>query len=195
MVAWKDALVAAGKTAKAIKGGQLAAARALFRYALENDLVSANPAEGVTIRAKKQAGQSKQPYENEEVATLLSLAKLETLPYRRWLPWLMALSGARVAEVAQLWGRRVVQVQGTWVMKIAPAEDGGSLKNAGSERDVPIHPAIIELGFLAFVKERGEGPLFYGAAKGTKRGRRGRGEDDTEGKRHASKGVSNHLAA
>ena len=62
---------------------------------------------------------------------------------RRWLPWLLALSGARVGELAQLWGQRITEVDGVPVMKIAPAEDGGSLKNEGSERIVPIHPAIL----------------------------------------------------
>jgi integrase len=93
----------------------------------------------------------------------------------------MALSGARIGEVAQLWGSRIVEIDGIHVMRIAPAEDGGTLKNEGSERDVPIHPAIIERGFLDFVKQRGSGPLFYG-----KKG---------HGQRHASKPVANHLAA
>jgi integrase len=98
----------------------------------------------------------------------------------------MALSGARVGELAQLWGRRIVQVDGIWIMKIAPAEDGGTLKNEGSERDVPIHSAIIERGFLDFVRSRGDGPLFY------KGGREKASRDP--GSRHASKGVANHLA-
>src|SRR5687768_13236309 len=72
-----------------------------------------------------------------------------------------ALSGARVGEVAQLWGNRVVEIDGIPVMRIAPAADGGTIKNAGSERDVPIHSAIIERGFLDFVETKGGGPLFY----------------------------------
>jgi integrase len=72
-------------------------------------------------------------------------------------------------------------------MKIAPAEDGGSLKNEGSERQVPIHPAILQRGFLEFARSKGKGPLFYrGARKGKAR---------SAGRRHASKGVANHLGA
>jgi integrase len=99
----------------------------------------------------------------------------------------LALSGARVGEVAQLWGHRVTKVHGVVVMKIAPAEDGGTLKNEGSEREVPIHPAIIERGFLDYASAKGAVPLFYrGARKGGAR---------SVGRRHASKGVANHLAA
>lgn len=73
-------------------------------------------------------------------------------------------------------------------MKIAPAEDGGSLKNEGSERDVFIHLALLKRGFLEFVKSRGDGPLFYG------RGRTKSRPSASPGRRHTSKGVANHLA-
>jgi integrase len=120
------------------------------------------------------------------LAKLLAIADSQANPYRRWLPWLMALSGARVGEVAQLWGRRIVEVDGIVVMKIAPAEDGGSLKNEGSERVVPLHSAILERGFLEFARARGDGPLFY-----RPRAKGGKAVAET---RHASKGIANHLA-
>ena len=44
------------------------------------------------------------------------------------------------------------------------------------------HPVLIRDGFLKFVKAKGEGPLFYRRSSGN------------PNKRHASKGVSNHLA-
>lgn len=73
---------------------------------------SANPAVGVTVRQSETAGTRKLPYSDQEVARLLALADQETLTYRRWLPWLMAPSGARVGELAQLWGQRIVEVDG-----------------------------------------------------------------------------------
>jgi integrase len=157
--------------------------KTLFRFAVENDLVSSNPADGVKHHTKRRAGTSRLPHSDLDVARILSMANAEVHPGRRWLPWLMALSGARVGELAQLWGRRIVVLDGVPTMHIAPAEDGGSLKNAGAERTIPIHPAIVEAGFLGFVKERGDGPLFY---------RRHIASELP--KKHASKGVSNHLA-
>ncbi|EJW11447.1 site-specific recombinase, phage integrase family [Rhodovulum sp. PH10] len=130
-----------------------------------------------------------QPYDDAEVGRILALADKETNPAKRWLPWLLALSGARVGEVAQLWGLRITEVDGVPVMKIAPAEDGGSLKNEGSERTVPIHPALIERGFLDFVQKRGDGPLFYCDRRMRTDAKPG------DARRHASKGVANHLAA
>ena len=123
------------------------------------------------------------PYTDEEVARILRLARLEKVPSRRWIPWLLASSGARVAEIAQLWGCRILRIDGCHVLRITPAEDFGSLKNDVSERDVPIHPCVIEQGFLEFVRSKGDGPLFYGKAVKAKKGGM-----------HASKGVGNHLA-
>ena len=187
IIAWKDALVAAGYARKGIKNGQLSAARALFSYAVDNGLLSSNPALGIKLKSKSSPGSRMLPYSDDEVARLLTLADREGSSARRWLPWLMALSGARVGEVAQLWGHRITEVDGVVVMKIAPAEDGGSLKNEGSERAVPIHPAIIQRGFLEFARTKGSGPLFY-------RGGR-KSAPEAAGRRHASKGVANHLAA
>ncbi|WKW50618.1 DUF6538 domain-containing protein [Rhodomicrobium lacus] len=183
MIAWKDALVEQGYPISSLRVGRIAAIKALFNYAKANRLTPTNPCDALQLKQKRKAGTRMQAYSDGEVARILALASRESLPYRRWLPWLMATSGARVAELAQLWGQRILKVDGYHVMRISPAEDAGSLKNEGSERDVPIHPLLIEQGFLDFVIEKGEGPLFYKKAVRAK-----------EGGRHASKGVSNHLS-
>lgn len=183
VIAWKDVTVATGLSPKTINGTYLGMANAVFNYATANRLLSANPADGVKAAGKAKAGTGQLPYDNAEVARLLRLARKETRPDRHWLPWLAASTGARIGEVAQLWGRRVKEVDGVPVLVIAPAEDGGSIKNEGSERTVPLHPALIEGGFLDFVKTRGDGPLFYRKSSGK------------AGKKHASKGVTNRLSA
>ena len=43
-------------------------------------------------------------------------------------------------------------------MKFAP--EAGSLKTSGSERIVPVHPALIESGLLNFIEKAKSGPLF-----------------------------------
>jgi hypothetical protein len=131
IVAWKDLLVADGYAPKGIRDGQLSAAKTLFKYAVDNDLLSTNPGAEVKLLVKRKAGSGRLPYSDDEVAHLLALADRETKPYLRWLPWLMALSGARVGEVAQLWGRRVTEVDGVVVMQLAPAEDGGRSRTRG----------------------------------------------------------------
>jgi site-specific recombinase XerC len=110
VVAWKDALLARGLTS--VRDGHLAAIKTVFNYGVRNRLLKANPAQGLTATHKTRAGNRRPPYDDNEVARLLALADRETRPSRRWLPWLTALSGARVGEVAQLWGNRVVEIDG-----------------------------------------------------------------------------------
>lgn len=185
-IAWKNASIEKGRSAKTIADNHLAAARRLLSYGIENRLVSSNPFARVKIATKRRAGETMLPYTDDEVARLLTLARAESNHARRWLPWLAALTGARIGELAQAWGSQVREVNGIHVLDIKPAPDGGSLKNEGSERVVPLHPALISEGFLDFVKAKGSGPLFYA-------GQQRRRERDSN--RHASKGVTNRLSA
>jgi hypothetical protein len=52
----------------------------------------------------------------------------------------------------------IIELENIWCMKLDP--DAGSLKTSGSERIIPLHPALIENGFLKFVAEIKSGPLF-----------------------------------
>ncbi|MCJ2057734.1 hypothetical protein MKL09_14360 [Methylobacterium sp. J-048] len=182
VIAWKDALVERGVRPKTVNDQHLAGLKALLNFAVRNGLVTENVATGVRLQVKAKAGERMLPYSDDDVARLLDHASRETAPAKQWLPMLAVLTGARIGELAQAWGDQVRQIDGVWCLEIRPAEDGGTLKNVGSERTVPLHPALIEAGFVQFAQERGNRPMFY-----LKPARRG-----AEAK-HPSKGVSNHL--
>lgn len=187
IVGWKDDLVQKGLSAKTINDGYLACIKRLLSYEVANHRLKENVADKVTVSTRGRAGENQLPYATAEVARLLTLAREQTSQNlrskaKRWLPWLAAFSGSRIGEVAQLWGCRIRKIGSVWVMSIRPAEDGGRLKNVWSERDTPIHQAIIDEGFLDFVAERGDGPLFYNRSSGD------------PNKKHASKSVCNDLA-
>ncbi|MCP2080829.1 UNVERIFIED_ORG: integrase [Methylorubrum zatmanii] len=184
VIGWKDARLASGRAVKTVNDSDLACVRALYRWGIANRLVKENPAVGVQVAAKRKAGTAMLPYQDYDVARLLAAAELEPLPYRRWLPMLAALTGARIGELAALWGTSVIEREGVVGINIAPSPDGATLKNAGSERFVPLHPEIIRAGFVTYAREKGHAPLFYG-----KPARRG-----SEAK-HPSKGTTNHLAS
>lgn len=71
-------------------------------------------------------------------------------PSRIWIPLLLLFNGFRLNEVAQLYLNQVVQRDGVWMFKIAKENEEQRLKNAESKRTIPIHPKLIELGFLNF---------------------------------------------
>lgn len=68
-----------------------------------------------------------------------------------WLPLLMAYTGARREEVAQLLVSDVEQdaETGVWFLAIRPG-DGKSLKTVSSRRRVPLHDDLLALGLLDY---------------------------------------------
>jgi integrase len=65
--------------------------------------------------------------------------------------------------VCQLRGKDVKQQDGVWAMHIT--DEAGSVKNASSVRHVPLHPYLLDRGFLEFVRQKGDGPLFHPAVR------------------------------
>ncbi|BCB18307.1 site-specific integrase [Bosea sp. ANAM02] len=158
MVRWKTALIDAGLKPKTIRDAYLAPVRAILGVAVKNKRLPSNPAEGITIGVKAKPGATRRGYSDDEAKTVLKAAEQETDPVRRWVPWLCAYSGARVAEICQLRVEDVFEVGGVWSFKVDPA--AGRVKTLGSERSVPLHPALIEAGFLKFKNSVKKGPLF-----------------------------------
>jgi integrase len=85
-----------------------------------------------------------------------------------WLPLLALFHGARLEELADLYGRDVRQVEGIWTLHITETlekPEGGRrrLKTSHAERLIPLHPELQRLGFLTYVQETalgGDDPVF-----------------------------------
>ncbi|AYO84043.1 hypothetical protein EBB05_18420 [Methylobacterium brachiatum] len=161
---WRAVMLKDGRAPSTVKVA-LDNAKAHFAYARGHRMIPANPflELKLTIKAENHPAKTEAMvgYSLDEIARLLRLSTQQKSMSRRWLPLLSATTGARISELAQLWGSRVVEIEGIWTLLIRPAEDGGRLKNRYAIRDVPLHPAVIEAGFLDFVRSRGSGPLFY----------------------------------
>jgi hypothetical protein len=110
------------------------------------------------------------------------------IDWKYWIDPLRLYTGARVSEISQLFTNDIIEVHGipciSFVNDSVDEEDedegGGAvskaetieefrrLKNRASRRIIPIHPALIGMGFLDWVKKRQErvgrepGLLFYG---------------------------------
>lgn len=81
-------------------------------------------------------------------------------PY--WIPILLAYTGARREEIAKLEVADVEEIDGIWALRLRVTE-AGRLKNASSERDVPVADEVMRLGFLDFVtrqRDAGQTLLF-----------------------------------
>lgn len=106
-----------------------------------------------------------------EGAEMMGFAQDPALAHKYWLPHLGLFTGARVNELCQL-NPQVDITQdmrsGTWYLDITDESEGHqgvdkSIKTGSSKRKLPIHPTLIELGFLDYVshvKARGDTMLF-----------------------------------
>lgn len=158
LVDWKRSMVAAGLRPKTIQGAKLSPVRAILQWGVQNKLLGANAAEGISLELRAKQGERKRSFTDEEAKIILGAALSENEPVKRWVPWIGAYTGARLSEICQLRREDVLKVEDIWCMKFVP--EAGSLKTSGSERIVPAHPALLECGFLNFVAEVKSGPLF-----------------------------------
>lgn len=68
-----------------------------------------------------------------------------------WVPPILALTGARREEIAGLAIEDLEEKDGLLCFEIRPNQFRG-LKSLASERTLPVHPRLIELGFLEYVQ-------------------------------------------
>ena len=160
-------------SARTVKDTDLAALKSIFGWAVRNRKLPSNPAEGITIRLGKQKKVRQTGFTADEVKALLQSCltlergtdRRETYGAKRWVPWLLAYTGARVGEIAQLRKQDVEQTGDHWSIKITP--EAGTVK--GNEpRLVPLHPHLIDQGFIEFVDGADNGHLFLRPNKDTK---------------------------
>ncbi len=86
-----------------------------------------------------------------------------------WIPAIAALSGARRAEIAGLQFDDVEEMEGIPCIRIRE-NTNRSVKTFGSERDLPIHPQLLELGFMDYanrLRDDGQTDLFPEMKPGT----------------------------
>jgi integrase len=149
--------------------------KALYRSARGKRYVPTNPTLDVLKIHRRDDGPAKRGFTTAEAEKVLSAALEQTMPMRRWVPWLMAYSGARAGEVLQLRKEDVRQDPDTciWLMDFAPG--AGRVKNKSSRRIVPLHAHLIDLGFVEWVETMPPGRLFYEDREGEEKdGKRSR---------------------
>jgi integrase len=156
---------------KTVKDSDLAGLKTIFGWAVVNLRMDTNPAAGVTLsRGKVRRLRVTKGFTDGEASAILSAAaslkpsgeRPRTFAAKRWVPWLMAYSGARVGEMAQLRKEDVRHEGEHWVVTVTP--EAGTQKS-NQARQVVLHPHIIERGFATFVASAPEGHLFLKPSK------------------------------
>jgi integrase len=154
---------------KTVNDSDLASLKAVFVWAVRWDKhPGPNPAENVRLKQRKQPTvRADKGFTDAEAHSLLKYALNYTsksgrenprmTAAKRWVPWLMAYSGVRVGEVAQLRKNDVGEHEGHPAITIS--HEAGTTKTKATWT-IPLHPHLIEQGFLDFVKSAPDGHLF-----------------------------------
>lgn len=149
----------------------------MFTWLHEKNWIDKNPA-GVLVKessarakSKKETAESdedaREIFEHEDLQAIFSHGNWfrtgrgnltakgtyrEFMPLYYWLPLLGLHTGARINELAQLHLSDIRQSpEGTWFYNIATLDDESKKKkrkNQNSKRRVPVHPILIEAGFI-----------------------------------------------
>jgi integrase len=127
-------------------------------YGVREGRLTVNPADRLRMdKAKTKPGF---PYTDAEAALILNAARKETTPGLRWAHWIMAFTGMRAGEVLQLAAGDIRSDGGVDFIHINEDDPTKTVKTS-ERRNVPVHPALIAEGFLAYVATvAGDGPLF-----------------------------------
>lgn len=190
-VRWKESMQARNLSVLSVRN-DLSEMSAVWKQAIRNGKLpeSSNPFDGISPPKPKSRKPERRSFTNEEAAAILTAAR-GNKGYMRWVPWVCALTGARISEVCQASRLDVTEVDGVMVLRVH--DEGGddeevhSIKNEDSRRNIPIHPALVAEGFLDYVARLPQaGPLFPDAKPDALFGRRGT---------NASKNLSRWLKA
>lgn len=147
--------------------------KTLFKLADGNDLLTENPFEKIKLeKAKRTRAARREEWEIEELNKLFGSPvyadgkrpKAGKGEAAYWLPVLALYHGFRAGELAQLDRTDVMKKSGIWCLSIADSAedepDAKSVKTDNSTRVVPIHSAVIALGFIDYVQTIRGGKLW-----------------------------------
>ncbi|MBS0240343.1 MAG: site-specific integrase [Proteobacteria bacterium] len=157
-----------GTSITTVNDGDLAALKSILGWAVKRGLMTGNAADGIRFKEDKKGKRptGKTGFTEEEAIAILrhalahrgsgrESAKMEAA--KRWVPWLQAYSGTRVGEMGQLRRQDIRLHNGRWALEVTP--DAGKQKR-GNAWLIPLHPHLLELGFVEFVKAAPAGHLF-----------------------------------
>lgn len=188
VIRWKRAL-SETLSAKTIRDCHLAGLKAVLKQAVDDGTLFENVAADVKQRVPKKARTRERGFTDAEALAILKAADeykqsdregAKLAAAKRWVPWLQALSGARIAEICQLRKQDFDFESEIPSMTLTP--EAGSIKT-GEPRTIPIHAQLIERRLKTFIENSATGALFYDGA--TKR---------KEGAAHPSKMVAGRVS-
>lgn len=132
--------------------------RVLLDYAKEAGEIDINPFGELQIVGNAKTEVTTEIFDQEDLTKIFSpsiFTQSERLNCKKggyfWAPILLITTGARPNEIAQLRLKDLKQENDIFYIDINDEGEGQSIKTKSSKRRVPIHDAVIALGFMDFL--------------------------------------------
>lgn len=165
--AWRNAMLAAGKLSRKTISDKLATIRAILgwgqdqcRGKLYPETPKGTPFDFLEMPTVIKGDSADRTYTLTDARHLLATARIASRLSNRWIPWIIAHTGARVNEITVLEKADIFQVEGHWFIFIRA--DGDRTTKTHKGRKIPVHRALIKEGFIDWVKAQPNGKLFPG---------------------------------
>lgn len=135
---------------------------AFIDFAVEREYLDKNRLRGKSNLSSKGADDKRKEYYDEQLNSLFRSRwyttelkdNLENYPSKVWIPLILLFQGCRLNEIAQLYLDQMKIRSGIHFIMIRKTYPDQQIKNPTSRRTIPIHPTLIELGFLDFVESQ-----------------------------------------
>ena len=159
-VAYKDRLVDMvrhDEIASKTGDNQLKRLKAVFSYPLANDKIKSDPFDKVRFDIAVESEQ-REDFTTSELRSALAAARREQNPMLKWFQFLGVFTGCRDSELTRAHKDSVRQIEGVWCFCVLKKY---GLKTANCERPIPLHPVVIEAGFLDYVASLADGSVLF----------------------------------
>jgi integrase len=123
----------------------------LFKWAAKKKFIKVNYAEGLSFSKKTNAYEEREAYSKEDIQRLFTHLKFnEASPQEYWIPLIALYEGMRLEEICQMHMADIIEMDALPCININSDGDKKIKTNAG-KRIIPIHPKLIELGFMDYI--------------------------------------------
>jgi integrase len=166
--AWRNAMLEAGNLSRKTIKDKLATIRAILGWGQEQcrgklfpETPKGTPFDFLELPVSDATDSAERTYSLKDARHLLTAARTATRASNRWIPWIIAHTGARVNEITPLEKADIFELEGHWFLHIRVGNGRDTKTHKG--RKVPVHRTLINEGFIDWVKAQRPGKLFPGS--------------------------------
>ena len=141
--------------------------KAVFTWAENEDWITSNPTKVINyVSERRGKAKPRVRFTHEDLKKMTDslhdeaqAGRLKGRPERFWIPLIAVFSGMRINEICQLQTTDIQQESDIWFFNVDETEGVTTVKTEAGIRQVPIHPTLLDLGFIDYfnkVKAAGE---------------------------------------